>query len=553
MKKDKFDWIILKQILDYLSINKKKMGIAVGCLFVTTVASFLQPLIVKRITDDGLINRELNIIASCVFVLISVVIVNKVSDLIMAELFADIHNEAEYHVFDKAFEKLMKLKYEYFIDKNESEIINNLFTDINAVTALTDRNNIMFISYAFQVLSGIVGLLMISPILTVAVLLLIPLKYISVSKLSKTRKLKMKEYLKEMSSFSAWISEIVSGIKEIKLWNLYLTEKKEFDFIQKKLLDKKKAFTMIDAWNTFFGTLFEWLIVGGLYILGGFLLIHNRLSLGGMFAFISYSSFVTGPIAAILNIKMLLAQMIPSAKRFLEFMELEEEEEGKDSEIEPGELVFENVVFSYEKERDILKDVSISIPLGAKVAIIGPNGSGKTTLLNLLLRFLRPDKGRITISGKDVQEIRLEEYRKLFSVVSQKPYVFNKSIKDNIDLEKKAEESKLNYVYQRSGVNQLLQKLSKREYMVIGNNGAKLSGGEKQKLAVARALLRDTPYIILDEATSGFDVSSDRYLHEMIINELKEKTIILVTHRYTNLEGMDRIYQIEKGKALRIK
>lgn len=272
-----------------------------------------------------------------------------------------------------------------------------------------------------------------------------------------------------------------------------------------------------------------------------------------MFAFISYSSFVTGPIAAILNIKMLLAQMIPSAKRFLEFMELEEEEEGKDSEIEPGELVFENVVFSYEKERDILKDVSISIPLGAKVAIIGPNGSGKTTLLNLLLRFLRPDKGRITISGKDVQEIRLEEYRKLFSVVSQKPYVFNKSIKDNIDLEKKAEESKLNYVYQRSGVNQLLQKLSKREYMVIGNNGAKLSGGEKQKLAVARALLRDTPYIILDEATSGFDVSSDRYLHEMIINELKEKTIILVTHRYTNLEGMDRIYQIEKGKALRIK
>lgn len=553
MKKDKFDSIILKQILDYLSINKKKMGIAVGCLFVTTVASFLQPLIVKRITDDGLINRELNIIASCVFVLISVVIVNKVSDLIMAELFADIHNEAEYHVFDKAFEKLMKLKYEYFIDKNESEIINNLFTDINAVTALTDRNNIMFISYAFQVLSGIVGLLMISPILTVAVLLLIPLKYISVSKLSKTRKLKMKEYLKEMSSFSAWISEIVSGIKEIKLWNLYLTEKKEFDFIQKKLLDKKKAFTMIDAWNTFFGTLFEWLIVGGLYILGGFLLIHNRLSLGGMFAFISYSSFVTGPIAAILNVKMLLAQMIPSAKRFLEFMELEEEEEGKDSEIEPGELVFENVVFSYEKERDILKDVSISIPLGAKVAIIGPNGSGKTTLLNLLLRFLRPDKGRITISGKDVQEIRLEEYRKLFSVVSQKPYVFNKSIKDNIDLEKKAEESKLNYVYQRSGVNQLLQKLSKREYMVIGNNGAKLSGGEKQKLAVARALLRDTPYIILDEATSGFDVSSDRYLHEMIINELKEKTIILVTHRYTNLEGMDRIYQIEKGKALRIK
>ena len=553
MRKQKDDWIILKQILKYLAISKKKLVFAMGCFSLTTIASFLQPLIIKKVTDDGLMNRKINIIVGYVAILFIIVIIKKISDLFMANLFADIHNEAENHIFSIAFQKLMKLKYKYFVDKNESEIVNILFTDIGSVTAFTDKNNIMLISYAFQVLSGIIGLLIISPILTIAVLLIVPLKYVSVTKLSNIRKKKMKEYLSEMSNFSAWLSEVISGIKEVKLWNLYSAERNHFNNIQRELLKKKKTFTMIDSWNEFFEVLFEWFIVGGIYILGGYLLISNRLSLGGVFAFISYSNFVTGPIAAIFNIKMLLAQLIPSAKRFLAFMELEEERSGDDSQFIPGDLVFENVSFSYEKGRNILNNIFISIPLKSKVAIIGPNGSGKTTFLNLLLQFIEPDKGKITVGGKNIKKINLEDYRALFSVVSQSPYVFNKSIKDNVDLEQQAEKNKLNFIYQRSGLSQLLNKLPNRENTIIGNNGAKLSGGERQKLAVARALLKDSPYVVLDEATSGFDIESDSYLHRMIINEMKEKTIIVVTHKYENLGDMDMVYQIENGTLVRKK
>ena len=209
--------------------------------------------------------------------------------------------------------------------------------------------------------------------------------------------------------------------------------------------------------------------------------------------------------------------------------------------------------FSYNEDREVLKNVSFSIPKGAKVALIGANGSGKSTIINMLLRFLEPKSGRIEIDNVDIKSMDLNNYRELFSVVSQNPYLFNKTIKENIDLGNSNNKEQLNFVYQKSGVGGYLENMPEGEDSIIGDNGARLSGGEKQKLAVARALMKDTPYVILDEATSGFDVSSDAYLHDVIINEMKDKTVLLITHRYENLENIDIIYKIKDGEVVKLK
>ena len=281
------------------------------------------------------------------------------------------------------------------------------------------------------------------------------------------------------------------------------------------------------------------------------MLCKNELTIGGVIAFIAYSGQVIAPISAILQIRMLLAQISPAMNRLFDFLELDEEkDEGK--RVIPFQTVeriaMDSVTFGYDEGRQILEKVTFSAKRGEKVAIIGANGSGKTTIINLLLRFYNPQSGVITINGVDAGEFRLGEYRDLFSVVSQDPYLFQDLIRNNIDLCHKSTEEEIQAASRKSGFNSFIFNLPNGLNSLAGQDGANLSGGEKQKVAVARAIIKDAPIVIFDEATSNFDVESDMLLHNIIMQEFEEKIIILITHNYKNLSGFNRIYQLTDGK-----
>lgn len=291
-----------------------------------------------------------------------------------------------------------------------------------------------------------------------------------------------------------------------------------------------------------------------LYLIGGILICRSELTIGAVFAFVSYSWYVTGPVSALLNLKMLFARIMPSAKRLFKFLDMDLETDEGTAHITgcPPRLEFKNVTFAYQKNKPILQGVNFHVEPGEKVAIIGANGSGKSTILNLLLRFYIPDKGELTADGLSVSQFPLTEYRLLFSVVSQEPYLFLDNIAGNIDLTGQAPPEKVRDAMQASGVAGYIQRIPEGLNAQIGHNGARLSGGEKQKLAVARALLKDAPIVILDEAASGFDVESEAYLHDMIVNQMAGKSVIMITHRYENLNGMDRIYKLENGRMIQL-
>ena len=379
---------------------------------------------------------------------------------------------------------------------------------------------------------------------------MVPVKFLLVRGLSKRQERAMDEMIESSRDFSRWFVDDLNGVDEIKLWNLFQSRDKVFREKQEKVLRVQKRSTMIGGWNTFWEVLLEWSVTILLYILGGWLICTGTLTIGAVFAFVSYSGYVTGPVSSLINLKMYFARIFPSARRLFQFLDMETELDSGTKSLtrRPPKLEFQNVAFRYEEGRPILQGVSFSVEPGEKVAIIGQNGSGKSTILNLLLRLYEPKAGRILADGTDIQEISLEEYRSLFSVVSQDPYLFLGNILENVDLQGNADPDKLQAALQSSGVESYLPRMPEKERTQIGRNGARLSGGEKQKLAVARALLKDAPVVILDEATSGFDVESDAYLHDVILHEMKEKTVIMITHHYHNLEGMDRVYRLEEGK-----
>lgn len=553
MKSEKFDFKLLKRMLKYLVPFKKRLWLIIVCFALSTVVGFFQPLTIRSITDNGMAQKNLKVIIYSVLILLGLVLVNQLLEVLQAKLFIDIHNESEFLLSHQAFNKLLHLKTEYFSDKNNSEIINSLQMDVSNVSAITDRFMAVNISYIFRVISGVAGLIIISWKLTIIVLAMAPIKYFTVLTLSKRKEKKTEELIENYRDFSAWFDDNIGGVKEIKLWNLYNKRYKTFEKKQKNILKISKESTILDTWNVFYEIMLEWSVTGLLYILGGILIVNGSLTIGGVFAFLSYSSYVTGPISSILNIRYFFSRIFPSAKRFFSFLDMEEETNFENSievKNESQNIQLKNVSFSYEENREVLKNINFVFSKGEKVAIIGANGSGKTTLLNLLLRFIEPTSGEIYIGDKNINQISIAKYRSLFSVVSQEPYLFHDTILNNINLDGNASKEEVENACRQSGANDFIDKLPKKENSKIGKNGARLSGGEKQKIAVARAIVKDSPIVILDEATSGYDVESDSYLHDVILNELKNKSVIMITHRYDNLEGMDKVYRLSEGRLV---
>lgn len=543
---------LLRRTLCYLLPYKREFLVVGLTLVLSTVIGFLQPLVIQRITDSGMMQRDMAVILSSALLLALLVLGNQAIDLLQTRIFADVHNASYYAIFHQVFEKLLHLKKSYFEDKNSAEILSFLQMDVSQVSSVTDRYTVLSVSYVFRIVSGLIGLFLISWKLALIVLCMVPVKFLLVRGLSKRQEQAMDEMIESSRDFSRWFGDDLNGVDEIKLWDLFQSRDQVFREKQEKVLGVQKRTTMIGGWNSFWEMLLEWSVTILLYVLGGWLICAGSLTIGAVFAFVSYSAYVTGPVSALINLKMYFARIFPSARRLFRFLDMETELDAGTSPLKGWlpKLEFRNVEFWYEEERPILQGVTFSVEPGEKVAIIGQNGSGKSTILNLLLRFYEPKAGQILADGVDVQDIPLEEYRGLFSVVSQEPYLFLGDILENVDLQGDADPDQLEAALRASGVESYLPRLPEKERTQIGRNGARLSGGEKQKLAVARALLKDAPVVILDEATSGFDVESDAYLHDVTLHQMQGKTVLMITHHYHNLEGMDQVWRLEGGKIL---
>lgn len=366
----------------------------------------------------------------------------------------------------------------------------------------------------------------------------------------KKRKRIMDEFITESEKYAGWFGDTVGGVREVKLFGILENKRAEFADRQLSVINKQKKMNMLAQWNGITDNIIVHLLTSLIYIIGANLVFDMQLSVGSVFAFITYSAYVTGPISAILNIGYLLSGIIPSTKRYYEFMALEEEKGNEESMTEPcfGGLELQNLSFSYEKDKAVLSDVNISFPKGSKTVLIGRNGSGKSTLISLLLQLYQPTSGKITLCGTDISELVLKDYRNMVSVVSQDIYLFNSSIRDNICMYKDIDDKFIMEACKDSGLADFISGVS-LDY-VVGQNGAMLSGGQKQKIALARALVHNSPVIIFDEATSNTDAYSEHQINGLLHTKLKEKTVIIITHKQEILKEADQIIMLKDGAVV---
>ena len=539
----------VRRLLLLLGKYKKTIVVIVGCLLVSTGLNLCVPLISRRIMDDGFIGGNKKLLIELVLVSMVIYTINSLIDLIKEKKRVDISAKIQYFLSEQSFSHLMKLRVNYFNNTNYAETLNNINMDINQMTSVADSSVFFVITQAFSMTGGIIGLFIIDFRMTILVLLFIPIKCVVMKYFAIKQKQIMDEFIKKNQKYAKWFGDTVGGVREVKLFNILDRKHEEFDQNQKDIIEKQKQMNMLGQWNTITDSLMVQFLSTLLYILGANLVFDLQLSVGSVFAFITYSSYVTGPISAILNIGYLLSGIIPSTKRYYAFMDLEEEtDNGETAALCPDDLKLQQVSFAYEKEKYVLKDVDILFAKGSKTAIIGRNGSGKTTIINLLTRMYEPTSGKIMLGTEDISELPLPEYRNMVSVVSQQIYLFNDTIRNNICLYKRVDDVIVEEACKDSGLEDFIKEVS-LDY-VVGQNGAMLSGGQKQKIALARALIHDKPIVIFDEATSNTDAYSEQQINGLLDIKLKEKTVIVITHKKEILNKVDQIVVLKEGVVI---
>ncbi|ASA25342.1 ABC transporter ATP-binding protein [Paenibacillus donghaensis] len=545
------DLAIIKKMLMLFKPYKKSMLIVFSCLIVSTILNLLIPLLVKSIFDEGLIKQNFQTVFLCSLIIFSITLIDRIIDIVKENLRSNVKAKITNAINMKVYHHIHKMKIAYFNKISSTEITNNVRVDIENITKIADNSIFYAFSQVLSIAGGIVGLFIINWKLAMLVLMFIPFKFFIVKIFAKIRKNYAKLFLDQYSELSRLYDEIINGIREIKIFGIFKMKKNEFESELSKLTNTEKKTSVLSSWNNASELIMMQLITVLIYIIGARMTFNSELTVGSIVAFVTYISYVTIPISAIINIGYLFSGIIPSAKRLFNFFQLPIEEctlNPKIENIKNKSILFHNVYYSHDGRQPTLENITFSILEGEKVAVMGTNGSGKTTLLDLILRFHKPDKGTITLGGVDIGDYDIDTYRSFFALVSQRFSLFNKSIKENICLHSD---------FSEESINKLLEDVQLPEFidyfnMKIGTNGAELSGGQRQKLALARAISHDKHIYIFDETTSNLDVISEINFANLINERLGEKTIIIVTHKPEILKYMDKIIVIENGEILQV-
>lgn len=507
--------------------------------------SFLYPVMVQKLIDEGFIKKKFADIVCYVAILAGIIIIREITEIMRANFLADLQNKVQLSLYQDVFDKITRIRMSFFSQKETIEVVEQISTDIEYLNGMFWQGIFGGISQILQVITGLFGLFIINWKLALGALIVIPVDYIFVKFFSDRQQKITDKLLYSSNMFFSWFGDTISGIRELKLWNAKDFKEQELKERQGDTIKWAKKSLMMEQYNTSFSSLIVEGMVVFFYLLGGGLVCNNQLTVGGILAFVTYCQYVFGPIHSIINIRYIFSRILPSAKRLFDVYDYPEEYENKsDTRQNFQRLEFKDISFSYSDDK-ILEHVNMTISAGEKVAIIGENGTGKSTFLDLILRFITPDDGEILLNGKNIEKIDIHKYRELFSVVEQFPYLFSDTIENNINLSH-MKTFDLKECITEENILKLIQKMPKGIKTLLNSNGENLSGGERQKIAIARMLARQAPIIILDEAFSNCDKRSEEEICDYIYNNTLDRTVIFITHN-KEIRNVDKILKFENG------
>lgn len=542
---------VIAFMIELLKPYRRKMMVVLVCMVIISVLGAIYPLLQREIFDNGIMAGDFSIVMYYTLLILGLFLIEQLLSFIQFVHYEYINRQIPNELMGKVVEHSIHLKMSYHKDNNFLKIIDNVTYDMAIITHIANASLLQAVVSLFKIIGGIIGLTIIDWRLTIFILVIVPLEVLIKNLLSARQQKQVSKLMKLNEKFSMWFGETFKSIEVIKLWNLQKKRRQEFDYQRKDMMQVEAKMEYINNYSNISSQTLNTIFNHGVNLLGAVFILRGDLTIGGLFAFAAYSVYVMQPITLLTDISYRLSSDLPAFKRFIEYFDHDtEHQEGvSTANMSPKveSLSFDNIKFSYSDKQPILESINFSIKQGEKVAFVGLNGSGKSSIVNLILRFFEPLSGVIKLNGIDIQEIALNEYRELFSVMSQNITLFDDSIENNVNILGELSEEQIQEYMNMATASDLAHSLPDGIKTYVGFNGSKLSGGEKQKVSLARALAKKAGIIILDEATASFDLKAEKQFDHYITNSERYDMVIIISHREDILKRLDKIFILDNG------
>ena len=452
-------------------------------------------------------------------------------------------------------EKINRLPLSYFDKQTYGEVLSRITNDVDTISQTLNQSLSQIVTSTVTVLGILVMMLSISWQMSLVALLVLPLAGGVITLIAKSSQKQFLRQQTQLGELNGHIEEMYGGHQVMRVFNGQKKSIAKFSKINNRLQDS--------AWKAqFFSGLIHPIMnfIGNIgyvamTILGGWLAINGRLKIGDIQAFIQYVDQFNQPLVQVANIANILQSTAAAAERVFEFLDEPEEAVESNNLVKlssvKGEVEFDNVVFGYKPDQTIIKGLSAHIKPGQRVAIVGPTGAGKTTLVNLLMRFYEINSGSIKIDGVDIRRMKRNDVRQMFGMVLQDTWLFNGTIRQNLMYgNPKATEEEMVKTAKEAHVDHFVRSLPGGYDMVLGEEAANISQGEKQLLTIARAMLEKAPMLILDEATSSVDTRTEVLIQKAMDKLMQGKTSFVIAHRLSTIRDADLILVVKDGNII---
>ncbi len=555
----KVTWPLIKRILSYLKPYWKQMALVLLIIVVSSVLGLLPSVLTGKIIDDGLIGRDLKLLITLILVSLGVTLGSNLIKVGESYLNNWIAQHISYDMRNKMYRHLQRMSQRFFTSSNQGDIITRMTSDISGVERVVTNTFTSILSNTITLVAAIVIMFRQNPILAVVGMLVIPLFVIPTRMAGKTRWKLTRESQECSDEMNGILNETlsVSGQLLVKLFGKEDYEYSKYKTVNGKMIRLNLKESMAGRWFMVIITTFSSIGPMLLYLVGGIMMMKydSNLSVGDISVLVALLGRMYGPVNSLLNIQVEWIRSMALFTRIFEYFDMPVEIEQPENPVIPerstGRVEFKNVDFAYDSERQILKNVSFTLESGHSVAIVGPSGSGKSTMINLIPRLYDVQGGAVLFDGVDVREQDLAHLRANIGIVSQETYLFNGTIRENLlYANPDASEAELIEACKKANIYDFVEKQEKGLDAIVGNRGLKLSGGEKQRISIARVLLKNPALLIFDEATSALDSISEQKIQDAIDPIIKERTSILIAHRLSTILAADEILVVKDGEIV---
>lgn len=535
--------------------RKKLLILGLILIIFNRLSGLALPAASKLLIDDVIANKNIDLLKMLLLGVSIALVVQSVTSFLLTRVLSVEAQNLISKLRTQIQNHIVHLPVSYFNNTRSGELVSRIMTDVEGVRNLIGTGLVQMVGGLLTSIISLILLVNISPQLTLYVLIpLIVFGFVSMSAFKYIRPI-FRNRGQINAEVTARLTESLNGIRVIKGFNAETQETNNFAEGVDRLFKNVKSSLTATSLVTSSATLLLGIASVGIMGFGGYKIIQGDLTIGDFLAFTLYLGFLIAPIVQMSNIGSQITEAFAGLDRMEEVLSLQTEKDDEKRCVEAKEIegliTFEDVSFSYEKDKTILHNINFTSRPGTVTALVGSSGSGKTTIASLAASFLNPQQGSVKIDKYDLSELTLDSYRKHLGVVLQDDFLFEGSIRENILFPRPdASEADLNYAVEAAYVKEFTDRMEKGLDTLIGERGVKLSGGQRQRLAIARAILANPKILILDEATSNLDAESEAFIQKSLNELMKGRTTLVIAHRLSTIRQADQILVVEQGKII---